>query len=335
MDSVSQLVLGAGVAHLVLGPRIGRRALLLGAVLGTLPDLDVLVRYDSAVDSFTRHRSWSHSLLVLTLLTPALAWVSRRVMKEHGGTGRWLLAVWLVLFTHPILDAFTLYGTQLWWPLASTPVSWGSMFIIDPLFTLPVLIGVGLAWWRGSGRLPTLIGLLIGCTWIGWSLVAQQQARQVAVAELARQGVEVESLILAPFPFSLLWRYVVLTDGGYLEGYYSLLDDDTRIPFTAHVKGDELVGSLDAPSEAERLRWFTGDFVRFEARNDVLVASDLRIGAEGFYVFEFELARSTDAQGWQAITPVKLPPRMDASMLSAVGRRMWDDSVDLSTVPIR
>ena len=263
MDSVSQLAMGAGVAHVVLGPVIGRRALVIGAVLGTVPDLDVIVRYDSAVDSFTRHRSWSHSLIVLTLAAPLFSTALRWFMQARTHAGRWLLAVWLALITHPLLDACTVYGTQLWWPLDRVPSAWGSMFIIDPLFTLPVLAGAWIAWrttvpvraWRASA-----VGLLVGGAYIAWSMVAQQQARAVAVADLAARDIEHRAVLVAPFPFTLLWRYVVLTDDGYREGYHSLLDRSTAITWRTYAKGDDLAGRLDDASDAGRLRWFTPRF---------------------------------------------------------------------------
>jgi len=79
MDSLSQIALGAAVGYAVLGPTIGKRALLIGAATGTLPDLDVIVPYTDAVESFTYHRSWSHSIFILTLLSWPLAWLLRRV----------------------------------------------------------------------------------------------------------------------------------------------------------------------------------------------------------------------------------------------------------------
>ena len=69
MDSVTQMALGAAIADATVGRRYGNRALLAGVLLGTLPDLDVLVPFDGAVANFTYHRSFSHSFLVLTLIS--------------------------------------------------------------------------------------------------------------------------------------------------------------------------------------------------------------------------------------------------------------------------
>ena len=82
MDSVTQMVLGAAVGEAVIGRRVGRKAALWGAVLGTAPDLDVFVPMADAVRDFTYHRSFSHSLIILAVITPLLAWL---IMKLHPG----------------------------------------------------------------------------------------------------------------------------------------------------------------------------------------------------------------------------------------------------------
>ncbi|AIT27875.1 metal-dependent hydrolase [Bordetella holmesii] len=143
MDSVTQAVLGAGIQATLLGRWQGRRALVYGAILATLPDLDVVISYPDPVFSMTYHRGFSHSIFVLTALAALLAWLIR---KRWPGApyfiGRLFLTVWLVLITYPLLDAFTVYGTQLFWPLAFTPESWSAVFIIDPLYTVPLLLAV-------------------------------------------------------------------------------------------------------------------------------------------------------------------------------------------------
>ena len=77
MDSITQAVLGASIQGALLGRWQGRRALLYGAMLGTLPDLDVIIDYGDAVADMTYHRGFSHSLLVLSLLAVAITLLAR------------------------------------------------------------------------------------------------------------------------------------------------------------------------------------------------------------------------------------------------------------------
>lgn len=122
MDSVTQVVLGAAIQGSMLGRSRGRKALLYGGLLGTLPDLDVLMRYPDPVSLMTYHRGFSHSILVLTALAAVMAWLIRRRWSDAPYSGRRLFAtLLLVLVTHPVLDAFTVYGTQLFWPFPWCP----------------------------------------------------------------------------------------------------------------------------------------------------------------------------------------------------------------------
>lgn len=167
MDSITQAVLGAALQGAVLGRIQGRRALVYGAVLATVPDLDVVIRYADPVSQMTYHRGFSHSIFVLTGLALLLAWmvsaVARRRWPDKGySLTRLFLAFWLVLVTHPILDAFTVYGTQLLWPLHLTPQSWAAVFIIDPLYTVPLLLAVLYAAFKGlEGRAVRVLSLAL------------------------------------------------------------------------------------------------------------------------------------------------------------------------------
>jgi inner membrane protein len=147
MDSLTHLAVGAAIGTAVLGRKAGAKAALWGAAIATLPDLDVLVSYGDPVRDFTSHRASSHALFWLTLVAPLLAWVAWRLHRSadqaQGVRYRdWWLLAWLALVTHALLDAFTVYGTQLLMPFSDYPIGVGSIFIIDPLYTLPVLVGV-------------------------------------------------------------------------------------------------------------------------------------------------------------------------------------------------
>ena len=195
MDSLSQVVLGASVGGAVMGRTLGRSALLGGALLGTLPDLDVLIDYGDAVANFTEHRGFSHSLLVLLPVSLLLAWVLQR-WRPAITLWRWWAFTGLCLLTHPLLDAFTTYGTRLFWPLGD-PVAISSIFIIDPLYTLPLLIAVVWALFRPPARPALAAGLTLSSLYLCWSLVAQQWMTQRVMPVLAEQGLREADLARA------------------------------------------------------------------------------------------------------------------------------------------
>ena len=334
MDSVTQIALGAAVGEAVLGRRIGNKALLWGGIIGTLPDLDVFVPLGDVVKDFTYHRSATHSLLMLALATPLLVWVINRIhpgLREYRW--RWALLVYLVFVTHVLLDSFTSYGTQLFWPIVDTPVFWSTIFIIDPLYTLPLLIGVIAALImsreRERGHRLNRDGLIISSLYLAWTVVASQFAIQGFNSALQAQNIAHEKLYVTPAPFSsLLWRAVVIDDRGYYEGYYSVLDDDD-ITFV-HYPGDrQLLAGIEDHWPVQRLQWFSHGIYSVTRIADDIVISDLRMGVEPNYVFRFKVGEIGNPHA-RPTTAEQLVPVRDLGRLPLLWARIWDQSVALS-----
>jgi len=305
LDSITQAVLGAALQGTVLGRIQGRRSLIYGAALATVPDLDVIIRYADPVSQMTYHRGFSHSLFVLTGLALLLAWLvnwlARTRWPDKGYTfSRLFLAFWLVLVTHPILDAFTVYGTQLFWPLAFTPLSWAAVFIIDPAYTVPLLAAVIHAAFKGlQGRAIRWLGLalLFSTAYLGFGLAGRMAAEQRLQTALDAQGIVVSEVRAVPMAFnSLVWRVLAKTpDGHYYEGISSAFDRDPpemqRLPLNL-----DAAKALSGSALLQRLRWFTGDWLRYDEVGDALVVTDLRMGIPGNYTFRFNMAHR-DSQG--------------------------------------
>ncbi|MBT8767476.1 metal-dependent hydrolase [Metapseudomonas boanensis] len=328
MDSITQAVLGASIQGALLGRWQGRQALLYGAVLGTLPDLDVVIDYGDAVAQMTYHRGFSHSLFVLTALAAVLTWLIRRFRPHPGYTTRRLfLALWLVLATHPLLDAFTSYGTQLFWPLEMPPVAWSSIFIIDPLYTVPLLIAVvaglvgGLK--ESTARLP-VIALILSSLYLASTLGGKWMAEQRVEQVLDRQGIRAQAIFSTPTPFnSLLWRVIVLDGEDYHEALVSWLDTAPprleRIP-----RGTTLARHLRDSPQHQRLVWFTHGILRYDQIGPALVVTDLRLGMTGFHPFRFVLAEQQGGR-WQLVPAARRWPtdRGDLSRLQVLWQRIW------------
>ena len=314
MDSLTQLTLGAAVGEAVLGRRIGYRAAVWGAALGTLPDLDVFIPLGDAVRDFTYHRSFSHSLFVLALLTPVIVWL---ILKIHPHTreyrNRWVLLVYGVFATHVLLDAFTVYGTQIFWPIVTTPQSWSTIFIIDPLYTVPLVLGVLSALImsreRDIGHTLNMAGLVFSSLYLVWALGVKLYVTQHVEAVLVEQGVEFERLMTTPAPFNtVLWRIVVRSEGEYLEGYYSLLDEGEDLGLRRYESEDERLVELGDAWAVRRLQWFTHGFYAVQLEDGRIVMTDLRMGLEPDYVFRFAVAEIGNPHA-RPIEPMLLPSR--------------------------
>lgn len=334
MDSITQAVLGASIQGALLGRWQGRKALLYGAMLATVPDLDVIMEYGDAVANMTYHRGFSHSLFVLSSFALLLTWLARRFRPHPGYSAqRLLLTLWLVLVTHPLLDAFTSYGTQLFWPLTPTPTAWSSLFIIDPLYTVPLIAAVVISLFTGlreqSWRVPA-VALALSTLYIGFSLTGKFMAEQRVEQELARQGIQAERLFVTPTPFNtLLWRVIVLDGEDYHEALVGWLDDDTphlqRLPRGTHLR-EQLAGS----AMHERLDWFTGGVLRYDQVGDHLIVTDLRLGMTGFHPFRFDFAHLRDGR-WQLQEHIARLPfeRGEIEHLNLLLKRIWQPELDV------
>jgi inner membrane protein len=298
MDSLTQIALGSAVTVAVMGRRTAVwKAALWGAVAGTLPDLDAFVDHGNDVLNMVRHRAESHSLFFVTLGAPVLAWLVSRVHGEAALFRRWWLALWLALFTHPLLDFMTVYGTQLLQPFTDHPFGVGSVFIIDPLYTVPLLVGVVAALVSRSrrGLQWNALGLGLSTLYLAWGVAAQQHVAGVARASLQADGVSPQGLLVTPAPFNtVLWRLVATTPTQYLEGYYSLLDAEPRVRWTAHERGAALMAQHGNNPWAARIAAFSHGFHRMSESDGRLFVTDLRMGVEGAYTFHFDLGSEAE-----------------------------------------
>jgi inner membrane protein len=368
LDSLTHIALGAALGTAVLGRKAGPRAALWGAVCATLPDLDVFIPHADPVSAFTYHRTETHSLFWLTLAAPLIAWLVTTLHRRAGiGYREWLLLVWLNLMAHPLLDAFTVYGTQMLLPFSDYPVGLGSIFIVDPLYTLPLVVGM-VAWWRWRDRAATRglrwvhTGLALSTLYLGWSVFAQTQVTAAVQRSLVGTPLAGQPVLVTPSPLNtLLWRVVVMDNGGYHEGFRSLFDRDASVALERQASDDQLLTHVKDDWTVRRLEWFTKGFYAVRlAAHDVRVAAsapgtvrqllgavetasaasdtgypdarpvvmtDLRMGQTPWFVFAFVVA---EQQGDRIVpvpnaqVPTARPP---LSALPWLWQRIWDERV--------
>jgi inner membrane protein len=310
MDSLTQITLGAAIGAAILGKTHGRKGALIGAICGTIPDLDVFYDYGDDVSNFTMHRGLTHSFLFCILATPLFAWVFLKI-KWFGVTfkdKRVHVAIFLMFLTHILLDAMTIYGTQLLWPLSVPPVGVGSVFIIDPLYTLPFLFF--LIWFLvNKSHKAIMAGIIISTLYLGWSVAAQWHVTQIARSQIEGQ------MLVQPTPFNtILWRVLVMQDDGYQVGYYSLFDNETDIEFDTYSSNPD---RLPQNWAVDRLKWFTKGFYSVTQKGDEIIMSDLRMGLEpDQYVFNFAIQNEPS---------YKVPSNRDMSRLNDIWDRMMRD----------
>ncbi len=284
MDSLTQIVLGAAVGEAILGKKVGNKAILWGAIAGTIPDLDVFATFFvSAVRSNELHRGFSHSILFSILTAPLLGWIVHRLYKNESATWReWSWLMFGSLVTHPLLDVHTSWGTQLFWPL-EYKITYNNIFIVDPLYTIPFLIFLIMAMVRKRDnpkrRLYNNIGLIISSAYMLLTIGFKGIAHSQFVKNLNQQHIAFKDLEAKPTVFnSILWCGYVETEKSFLLGYYSLFDASTPISFVSFPKKHSLLGKMADEDLVKRLIKLSRGWYNIEIAGDTTLFYDLRFG---------------------------------------------------------
>ena len=268
MDSITQAVLGAAIAEAGFRRQLGKRALLFGAACGTVPDLDVI---SGAVDPWldlVAHRGPSHSLLVLPVVALAFGVLGARIGRK-GDWKQWSKLSFWALVTHPLLDVFTSYGTQLLSPFSLRRFSLDSISIVDPVYTLPMLLAVILAFvsgsvsWRVRTRRIAAITLAWGCAWIGLGVVNHSIAVGHTDAVLEEAGFEPVAVRVMPLLFNhFAFRYVARdADGRLAVGHASVSGDGASEPLIVVPESGPMVAAALQHPMGQRYAWFADDML--------------------------------------------------------------------------
>lgn len=298
MDSVTQMLFGATVAQAGFRRTLGRKALVAGAVIGIIPDLDVVVGWVAGpFASWEHHRGLTHSIFFGPLAGPLIGWglwrLHRRLTRDRadvrdGETLRaWIWLAVLALITHPLIDLFTSYGTQLLWPLTTARFAVDALPIIDPVYSvalLAVLVFGALA--RSKARLAqdaaaAVLIAIAGYTLAGWAI--NDRVERIATADFGRPAaVNAYPLLFQPY----YRRVVAVTPEATHVGYYSILNPGP-IKWRAFPTEDNPSIALvrDTP-EAALFDWFSMGHVLWRAvpapdGGMRVEATDLRYGLPG------------------------------------------------------
>ena len=355
MDSLTQITLGAACGELVLGKKIGNRAMLWGAVGGTIPDLDILGNFImNDIDALAFHRGISHSIF-FAVTTPFLfAWLTDRFYKSGlyqqkgfkwlgfvfwalflvgvlfianlipvvlvggksyvtmGITGGlflyalyrlwtnylqqplenvdveysdWVKLFFWSIFTHPLLDAFTAFGTQLFAPFSDYRVAFNTISVADPIYTIPFIICLVIAACiyrtKKSRRLFAYLGIGLSSAYLLFTVFNKQRIDKIFEASLQAQNISYQRFRTSPSIFNnILWQGVAEGEDVFHLGMYSLFDTSPTVSFYQLKKDHQLIKEFESEKEIEILKWFTDDYYTIMTLPDgKLQLSDVRYGA--------------------------------------------------------
>lgn len=329
MDSLTQIVLGAAVGEAVLGKKIGNKAMLYGAIAGTIPDLDIFSSYfTDTVSALEIHRGITHSVFFSVIFAPICAWLVTRY-EAHKSIKDWSWLFFWGFITHSLLDAHTTWGTQLLWPLEKR-FAFQTIFVIDPLYTLPFLIFIILAMRQNKAskkrRRYNKLGLMVSTGYLGLAFLLKSMAYVKFETALNQQNISYKQMDTRPSPMNtILWSANIETETAYLLGNYSFFDTQP-IHFETYPKNHEDLGELATDAQVQRMIAISEGWFTINKTEDQLLYNDLRFGLlsmeKGAQNFVFQYEITTDRDGTVSFIEQKRDKRDGKKMLADLWMRL-------------
>ncbi len=278
MDSFTQIVLGVSVAHVALNKSVGtKKIVLLGAVVATLPDLDIYIAkiFNDPLTEIEIHRGFSHSILFFLLLSVAITYLLKNAFKETTKK-QLFITTFLILLTHSLLDVFMTWGTQLFWPFPEK-IALKSIFVVDLFYTIPLLMGVVLGL-INKRKTFTYAGLILGSLYLIWGLVFQQVVKSRVEDQFLNQysSKKIKTTVKPTFSNSFLWNVIIQDVDGFYISDYSIFDSK-QMNFQHFPQNKKLIDHLN-DDNINRLKEISENQYIITKNKNGLVFNDLRFG---------------------------------------------------------
>lgn len=333
MDSLTHIVLGACVGEVFFEKGFGKKAMIWGALAQSIPDVDFIAAFWlPTAENLLAHRGFTHSLLFVLLMIPALALAANAIHRPHNIRFRtWLLFFAAELLLHLFLDGFNNYGVGWLEPFHHLRFSFNTVYVADPFFSLVPGIAfiVLLLLPKHSHRRKFwyTLGMVVPFLYLGYCIGNKIQTDSVVKEILTKQQIPQEQYFTTPAPLqNWLWYVVSGNDSGFYVGFRSVFDSRKEIDFQYFPRQDSLLNPVHDHAEVALLKRFSKNFYTVEKWGDTLVFNDLRFGQiigwsdpRGRFVFHYFLQHPDDNRlvvqrgrfaGWNCQTPTAMWKRI-------------------------
>lgn len=284
MDPLTQGVLGAAVSSSFSKKSEIRIAALAGALSGMAADLDVLIRSKQNPLLFIEyHRNFSHSLPFVPIGAFLCAIVFWLFLKKKMSFGRIYFYSFLGYLTHGLLDACTSYGTMLWWPFSQARIAWNNVAIVDPLYTIPLLLFVLASVFRRKPSFARL-GFALSCLYLLFGVYQHQRAENFVRQVAQSRGHSIERLEVMPTVLNLLlWRSIYESNGRYYVDAVrtapsvsdKLYEGSSVEKYNWEKVAKDLPDNSTLAKDLRLFAWFANGYL-YAAPNNAALISDLR-----------------------------------------------------------
>ena len=277
MDPISQGTVGAAFAQSTANKNNLLKIGVIGFIAGLAPDLDILIRSSTDPILFLEyHRQFTHSLLFIPLGALIVTGFLYPFFKKSMGFKTVYLASFLGYATHGLLDACTSYGTLLFWPFSNERITWNNISIVDPLFTIPVLVFLGIAI-KTRKRLFSFFAIGWIIFYLSLGFIQYDRALKVANQIALSRGHNPERLTLKPsFGNLILWKSIYQhQDAFYVDAIRAVQsitwcsgESIKAFDYQRHLPN--LAKDSQQRKDIERFRWFSQDYLGFDTENNLV-----------------------------------------------------------------
>lgn len=284
MDSITHIALGAATGEILLGKKIGKRALIIGATANSFPDIDFIASlWLSPADNVLVHRGFTHSILFMILMTFFSHWIAIRWdQQKRVSSTRWFSFFLLQLSLHLLVDAFNAYGVGWFVPFNDVRISFHAIFVVDPFYSGVLITAFLLLLFPITNPYRNriaVIGLTVSTLYLGYALVNKYVVSTEIKAILAKKDIICKRYFTTPTPLNTwLWFAVAEVDSGYHIGYRSVFDKTDSLPLTFIPRNEYLLNGLQSDHDLQQLKKFSQGYYSVEHYSDTLVFNDLRFG---------------------------------------------------------
>lgn len=308
MDSLTHTILGAAIGEIILGKKIGRKAMLYGALAGNIPDLDVLgILFLSDSRQLLFHRGITHSFFFAIIISSLAGWFSGKLFRNNKvSTANWGLLFFAAIVSHLLLDSLTCYGMGWLEPFSNHRISFNTIFVADPFYTLPLLLCVSIAITAKNNSPQRIIwnkaGLWISSFYLLFTILNHEYVHYVMEKSFKEQKLFSDDFTVTPTPLNnFLWMGYSKDNEGAWIGYYSVFDKEKKVDYYRVQRNDSLLIPFENNELVKHLKQLSNGNYIISKEDSVVYFIDIRFGqvsgwnnADAPYAFKFNLSKNAD-----------------------------------------
>ena len=333
MDSLTQIVLGAAVGEIMLGKKLGWKAQVLGAIGGTIPDLDILANLftDNELTRLLAHRAYTHAWFMQIFLALPLGYISSKIDKINYGFKHYFWFWYLAFFTHSLLDAFTAYGTRLLLPFSNELVAFNVVSVVDFFYTLPfMLILLICLFIKRNNPLRLKVAytsIIVSTLYLGFLTIIKTDLHFKFKEKLVSENINYQELSTNPTILNgFLWNGVVKAKDTIYCNEYSIFQEKKMDNFVAFAQNKHLSKGFEG-EVLDALLWFSnGLYVLEKEKENTLNFYVIKWGRMDYretkptkcFRFHFKIVKNN---GETNLIPIQ--PRPNESEMKTMLNEMW------------